>query len=107
CDSRNRGIIAQDFDEAALLWKATRATAGNILEIGRKRAGSTVLLTAASPGRTVISIDLRLRPHPRCKEYLESPGNRERVQLRVANSRDPLPGERYGLLFIDGDHRFE
>ena len=63
CDSRNRGIIAQGFDEAAMLWKATRATAGDILEIGRKRAGSTVLLAAASPGRLIYSLDLRLRQH--------------------------------------------
>ena len=107
CDSRNRGIIAQGFDEAALLWKATRATAGDILEIGRKRAGSTVLLAAASPGRMIYSLDLRLRPNALCKEYLERPGHRERVQLRVANSRESLPGMHYGLLFIDGDHSFE
>ena len=107
CDSRNRGIIAQGFDEAALLWKATRATAGDILEIGRKRAGSTVLLAAAAPGRLIYSLDLRLRPNPLCREYLERPGNRERVQLRVANSRESLPGMHYGLLFIDGDHSFE
>lgn len=107
CDSRNRGIIAQGFDEAALLWKATRATAGDILEIGRKRAGSTVLLAAAGPERMIYSLDLRLRPNPLCKEYLERLGNRERVQLRVANSRESLPGLHYGLLFIDGDHSFE
>ncbi|MBV9618496.1 MAG: class I SAM-dependent methyltransferase [Verrucomicrobia bacterium] len=107
CDSRNRGLIAEGFNEAAILWKAAKATAGNILEIGRKRAGSTVILAAAAPGRTIYSVDLRLRPHPRCKEFLERSGNRERVQLRVGNSREPLPGVLYGLLFIDGDHSFE
>src|SRR5436190_12142196 len=40
CDSRNRGIIRQGFDEAALLWKAVKATSGNILEVGRNLAGS-------------------------------------------------------------------
>jgi predicted O-methyltransferase YrrM len=107
CDSRNRGIIAQGFNEAAMLWKAAQATAGNILEIGRKRGGSTVILAAAGAGRTIYSLDLRLKPHPRCKDYLERPENRDRVQLRVANSREPLPGVRYGLLFVDGDHSFE
>lgn len=107
CDSRNRGIIAQCFNEGAILWKAARATAGNILEIGRKRAGSTVILAAAGPGRTIYSLDLKLRPHARCKDYLERPGNRERVHLRVANSREALPGVNYGLLFIDGDHSFD
>jgi predicted O-methyltransferase YrrM len=109
CDSRNRGIIAQGFDEAALLWKAAKATAGNILEIGRKRAGSTVILAAATgdTDRAIYSLDLRLRPHPRCKDYLERPANQDRVQLRVANSRQPLPGVIYGLLFVDGDHSLE
>ena len=107
CDSRNRGIIAQCFNEGAILWKATRATAGSILEIGRKRAGSTVILAAAGPGRPIYSLDLKLRPHALCKEYLERPGNRERVQLRVANSREALPGLSFGLLFIDGDHTFD
>ena len=104
CDSRNRGIIAQGLDEAALLWKAVKASAGNILEIGRKRAGSTVLLAAAGKGRSVYSLDLRLRPNPRCKEYLETRGG---VELRVANSREALPGIAFGFLFIDGDHSFE
>lgn len=107
CDSRNRGIIAQGFDEAALLWRAARATGGNILEIGRKRAGSTVLLTAASPGRTILSLDLRLRPHARCKDYFDRPDNRDRVQLLIANSRESLPDVTFGLLFVDGDHSFE
>jgi len=104
CDSRNRGIIAQGLDEAALLWRAVRASSGNILEIGRKRAGSTVLLAAAGQGRLVYSLDLRLRPNDRCKEYLESRGG---VELRVANSRNALPEVAIGFLFIDGDHSFE
>lgn len=104
CDSRNRGIIAEGFDEAALLWRAVKATAGNILEIGRKRAGSTVLLAAAGKGRLVYSLDLRLRPNERCKEFLEQRGG---VELRVANSREKLPGMTIGFLFVDGDHSFE
>jgi len=107
CDSRNRGIIAQGFDEAAMLWKAAAATGGSILEIGRKRAGSTVVLAAAGRARKIYSIDLRLRPHPLCREYLTREENRDRIELRIANSRDALPGVRYGLLFIDGDHTFE
>jgi hypothetical protein len=104
CDSRNRGIIAQGLDEAALLWKAVKASSGSILEIGRKRAGSTVLLAAAGKGRLVYSLDLRLRPNDRCKEYLETRGG---VELRVANSRHTLPEVEIGFLFVDGDHSFE
>jgi predicted O-methyltransferase YrrM len=107
CDSRNRGIIRQGFDEAALLWKAVKATSGNILEIGRNKAGSTVLLAAASAGRTIYSIDIRLKNNPRCDDYLKSPQNKDRVQVLVADSRQPLAGVKCGFLFIDGDHGFE
>src|SRR3979409_394368 len=107
CDSRNRGIIRQGFDEAALLWKAARATAGDILEIGRNKAGSTVLLVAASSERTVYSIDIRLKNNPRCDDDLKAPENKGRVRVLVTDSRQPLAGVRCGLLFIDGDHSFE
>jgi hypothetical protein len=107
CDSRNRGTIRQGFDEAALLWKAVKATAGNILEIGRNRAGSTVLLAAASVGRAIYSIDLKAKYDPACKDYLTRPENKDRVHLMVADSRQPLASLIYGFLFIDGDHSFE
>lgn len=107
CDSRNRGIIRQGFDEAALLWKAVKATSGNILEIGRNRAGSTVLLAAASAGRDVYSIDIKSKHDPACGEYLSRPENKSRVHLVTADSRKPLPDLTYGFLFVDGDHSFE
>jgi Methyltransferase domain len=107
CDSRNRGIIRQGFDEAALLWKAAKSTSGNILEIGRNFAGSTVLLAAAAPARSIYSIDLRSREEPACKKYLSSPENSGRVHLLVADSRRSLPNLKFGFLFIDGDHTLE
>jgi predicted O-methyltransferase YrrM len=108
CDSRNRGLIRQGFDEAALLWKAVKATSENILEIGRNLAGSTVLLAAAAgPERKIYSIDNRSNEDRACKDYLARPGNKARVHLMVADSRGPLPNLRFGFLFIDGDHTFE
>jgi predicted O-methyltransferase YrrM len=108
CDSRNRGLIRQGFDEAALLWKAVSSTSGNILEIGRNLAGSTVLLAAASePDREIYSIDNRSNEQPACKDFLARPENKRRVHLLVADSRKSLPDLRFGLLFIDGDHTFE
>jgi hypothetical protein len=106
CDSRNRGIIRQGFDEAALLWKAVRATAGNIIEVGRNHGGSTVLLTAASPGRTIHSIDIAPDHSPLADEYLKRPENSKRLRLLTADSRQSLPGVECGFLFIDGDHSF-
>jgi predicted O-methyltransferase YrrM len=109
CDSRNRGLIRQGFDEAAVLWKAVKATSGNILEIGRNLAGSTVLLAAAAaePDREIYSIDNRSHEDRACKDYLERAGNKGRVHLLVADSRVPIPNLRFGFLFIDGDHTFE
>ena len=107
CDSRNRGIIRQGFDEASLLWKTVKATAGSILEVGRNRAGSTVLIAAASPGRSLYSIDLKSNFNKACGEYLTNSTNKDRVHLLVADSRKPLPDMRYGFLFIDGDHSLE
>jgi predicted O-methyltransferase YrrM len=108
CDSRNRGLIRQGFDEAALLWKAAKATSGNILEIGRNLAGSTVLLaTAAGQDRVIYSIDNRSNEDGACKNYLERPEHKARVHVLVADSRVALPNLRFGFLFIDGDHTFE
>ncbi|MDQ6809894.1 MAG: class I SAM-dependent methyltransferase, partial [Verrucomicrobiota bacterium] len=107
CDSRNRGIIRQGFDEAALLWKATQATEGDILEIGRNHAGSTTLLAAASPGREVFSIDNAPKHDPKCDAFLAQPDMKGRVHLLVQDSRQAIANQRYGFLFIDGDHSFE
>ena len=108
CDSRNRGLIRQGFDEAALLWKAVKSTSGNILEIGRNLGGSTVLLaTAAAAKREIYSIDIRSNEDRACKNYLARSEYKARVHLLVADSRRPLPNLSVGFLFIDGDHTFE
>ena len=108
CDSRNRGLVRQGFDEAAVLWKAVKATSGNMLEIGRNLAGSTVLLAAAAaPDREIYSIDNRSHEDRACKDYLGRAANKGRVHLLVADSRVPIPNLRFGFLFIDGDHTFE
>ncbi|HUE40285.1 MAG TPA: class I SAM-dependent methyltransferase, partial [Chthoniobacterales bacterium] len=104
CDSRNRGLIRQGFDEAALLWKAVKATSGKVLEIGRNFGGSTVLLAAAAPDREIYSIDNRSHENSACKNYLTRSENRQRVQLLVTDSRQALPDLGFGFLFIDGDH---
>jgi len=111
-DHRNRGIIRLDFDEAALLYRMVKLTEGPILEIGRRFAGSTVLLAEASGGTTgtrrIVSIDIEPAHHAHSEKYLSKDGVRERVDLRVADSRVALPEqERFGLIFIDGDHSYE
>lgn len=110
CDNRNRGIIRQNFDEAALLWRAVQRTKGPILEIGRARGGSTVLLLAASCDRRVTSIDINPQHHPSAESYFEKvevsqPG---RLSLLKRDSREELSsGSEFGMLVIDGDHTYE
>lgn len=105
----NRGILRQNFDEAAMLWRAVRASNGPVLEIGRRHGGSTVLLAAAAGERTLTSIDLAPAHNPACDAVFEkilrqSP---ERLRLIVGDSRRTLPGETFGFAFIDGDHSYE
>ncbi|ARQ02331.1 class I SAM-dependent methyltransferase [Pseudorhodoplanes sinuspersici] len=102
----NRGHIRQDFNEAALLWKATRTSRGPILEIGRYQGGSTVLLLMAGEGRHITSIDLNPRHLPECDEYFRKPEIARRLTLITGNSRIPIPGA-FGFMFVDGDHSYE
>ncbi len=106
-DNRNRGIIRMNFDEAACLWKAVKSTEGNILEVGRRHGGSTVLLLAASsPRRKVVSIDIDPAHHAAADAFFVRPEVASRVELIVGDSRISRT-EAFGLIFIDGDHSYE
>ena len=106
-DNRNRGVIRMNFDEAACLWKAVQTTQGDILEVGRRHGGSTVLLLAASaPDRKVISVDIEPAHHATADAFFARPEVAARVDLVVGDSRIPR-AEALGLLFIDGDHSYE
>lgn len=109
CDNHNRGIIRQNFDEAALLWRAVQNSGGPILEIGRRHGGTTVLLVEASVDRPVTSIDLAPEHHPACAEYFRGVQNdgSKRLTLLIGDSRVAIPDASFGLLFIDGDHSYE
>lgn len=96
-----------NFDEAALLWKAVRLSGGPILEIGRRHAGSTVLLATAAPGRRVVSIDLHPDHNSRAEAVLQGDDMRERVALLVGDSRSSQLGPSFGMIFVDGDHSYD
>lgn len=106
CNNRNRKIIRMNFDEAALLWKTVKMTAGPILEIGRYYGGSTVLLWAASKDREIFSIDLYQEHHSLCEKIFQDPINRKYIHLLIQDSGEPLPNKNYGFAFIDGDHTY-
>jgi len=103
-DNRNRGILRQNFNEAALLWRAVRSSRGPILEIGRRHGGSTVLLLEAGDGRQVISIDRAPAHHPDCEAVFRTASM---LHLIVGDSRQPLDNASFGFAFIDGDHSYD
>lgn len=106
CNNQNRGIIRMNFDEAALLWQAARASAGPILEVGRAHGGSTVLLCAASGDRQVVSIDIQPKHAAAATEYFNSLAA-GKLELLTQDSGKGLPGKTFGMLFLDGDHSYE
>jgi len=103
----NHRIVHQRIDEASQLWSAVRETSGPILEIGRAAGGSTAVILGASGERRVDSVD-RFPQHADITDYIFK---REDVSKRLAlysqSSRDPIPFEQYGMLFIDGDHSYD
>ncbi|ARP97998.1 class I SAM-dependent methyltransferase [Pseudorhodoplanes sinuspersici] len=102
----NRGILGQDFNEAALLWKATRASQGPILEVGRRHGGSTVLLLMASDSRHITSIDSNPRHLPESDKYFQRPEVAKRLTLLTDTTHVPVVGT-FGFLFIQGDDTYE
>jgi predicted O-methyltransferase YrrM len=115
----NRGIASLDLDEAAYLWRLARGLEPTTLvEIGRFRGGSTILLAAAiDPTSRLVSYDLHVKHGGRdegaerdrvLQGALEQLGLAGRVELVVGDSRTaPQPEEPCGLVFVDGDHSYE
>ena len=106
-----RNIIRLDLHEAGLLYKyASRVDKGNILEIGRYWAGSTVLLAVATHAKDmtkVISIDCIEGCHdPDADDWLSEYPWKNRLDIRVGNSHT-MENIPLSLLFVDGDHSYE
>lgn len=116
----NHGIASLRLDEAAHLFRTVRslgAVPATIVEIGRFRGGSTVVIaTAMSDGSELWSYDLHLTgPDVDSAELdreladaLDRLGIADGVRLIVGDSRTAEPPPRPAdLVFVDGDHSYE
>jgi predicted O-methyltransferase YrrM len=116
----NHGIVSLQLDEAALLYRLTRRVAEGdaVIEIGRFKGGSTLLLATALPeGAELWSYDLHVALRPdltgpqldaELSTALERYGLDRRVHLVVGDSRTVEPPARpCALVFVDGDHSYE
>jgi len=110
-NAANRGVVSMRLDEAAHLWTLARSVGdATIVEIGRERGGSTLLLAAAMPaGARLHSYDPQTKlgttaPDADLARVLGRYGLAGRVELHVADSHtvEPPPGE-LGLVLVDGD----
>lgn len=101
----NRGIIRMNIAEAACLYKYCKLKSNsNLVEIGRKHGGSTVLMasTLSDNGR-LYSIDIKMSTN--AIENTKSLSHKiEMITQDSSKLEWSLP---IGLILIDGDHSFE
>jgi len=115
----DHGVASLRFDEAALLYRLARdAGTTTIVEIGRFKGGSTLLMASAmAPGSTLWSYDLHIPARPdllgadldaELADALLRLGVDNGVNLVVGDSRAvAIPPGPFDVLFIDGDHSYE
>jgi predicted O-methyltransferase YrrM len=112
-NAANRGIASMRLDEVAHLWRIARACGpGTLIEIGRERGGSTLVLAAAMhPQATLYSFDPQTKQAGRgnafdaeLSEALARYALDGKVQLVTEDSRTAeRPEGEYALVLIDGD----
>lgn len=110
CSPLSRGILRQDIDEAALLFKQiSKMDAPRGVEIGRFYGGSTVLLcTAIGERGKLLSIDIAPKHQDaELKEVLERLQLTSRVELMIADANKVEMSDSLDFAFIDGDHSYE
>jgi predicted O-methyltransferase YrrM len=112
----HHAIISMAVDEAAYLYRLAHGLGdATLVEIGRSKGGSTLLLAAAAgSGSRVWSYDLHVKgtagasSDEELRAALERYGLADRVTLVVADSRtaEPPPPP-VDLVLVDGDHSYE
>lgn len=105
-----RGLATQRHEVQWLVWKAAQVP-GNILEIGTHQGATARALAMAFPNRLVYTVDnpdARLAPEQQ-HEVLrkEQIGHLARGLPNVRLLTPPVTYDNIGLVFIDGDHRYD
>ena len=112
-NAANRGLAAMRLDEVAHLWRlAQQSGPGTLVEIGRERGGSTLVLAAAMhSGARLFSFDPQTKQaesgrtfDDELAETLSRYGLEEKVRLVAEDSQSAQPpAGDYALVLIDGD----
>ena len=118
-----KNVIQQDSIDAQLLYRyafnlpsTKHGHANTILEIGRYKAGSTVVLASATHNKdlNIISVDINdshmlegvLREqHSSATDLLDAYEQKHRIDIRIENS-NTMENIPMSLLFVDGDHSY-
>ena len=118
-----KNVIQQDSIDAQLLYRyafnlpsTKHGHANTILEIGRYKAGSTVVLASATHNKdlNIISVDINdshmlegvLREqHSSATDWLDAYEQKHRIDIRIENS-NTMENIPMSLLFVDGDHSY-
>jgi predicted O-methyltransferase YrrM len=111
------GVMQLTEADAELLYryamqvKNYNSEATTILEIGRFRAGSTMILAGATHGNdiNIVSVDIR----DACRhcfstayDWLDTYDEKQRIDIRTEDSTT-MKNMPISLLFVDGDHSYE
>lgn len=110
CSPLTRGILRQDLDEAALLYKyVAKIEKAKGVEIGRFYGGSTILLcTAIGEAGKLYSIDIAPKHNDEeLKRVLTKLNFQNRVELIISDANKYELNEALDFAFIDGDHSYE
>jgi hypothetical protein len=106
-----KNVIQQHPVDAKLLYKYAfnlprikHGHVNTILEIGRYKAGSTVVLASATHNKdlNIISVDIE-EQHSSATDWLDVYEQKHRIDIRVENS-NTMKNIPMSLLFVDGDH---
>ena len=108
----NRGIIRQNFNEAALLYKYARLVDGDIVEIGRHHGGSTILLVSALQNKDskVYSIDIKDNADKLSLNLSKLPlQDVKKISIITQDSVSVAEefNKEVSLVFVDGNHTVE